>query len=48
MQIKHYLDVVRLNRTLFDFPMLKLLDDTRDLGFVPLVCTIDVSESRSS
>ena len=48
MQIKHYLDVVRLNRTLFDFPMLKLLGSTSDLGFVPLVCTFDVGESMEA
>ena len=33
MQIKHYIDVLRLNRILADFPMLNLLDDTMDLGF---------------
>ena len=35
---QHYLDVVRLNTIRADLPMLKLLDDTKDLGFVPLPC----------
>ena len=46
MQMEHYLDIVRINRILADFPILKLLDYTKDLEFVLLTCTFDISRSK--